>query len=538
MPGSSGVTLASAALRFSACKRSPAGAGPRCSRRPVEAATQTLPLVALLALPAVAGMSHIFPWAQPNFFSIHALPHHQHYLTEGWFWFRAVLYFRLVIPLAFLVRTYIRAAELRPAGSNTRAAPRPRRHWCSGLCLTHELCVHRLGHVAGAANGSSTIFAIIFMASQFLVALALSRRSSPCSLPLRATLTPALLARCRQPAPRLRHLLGLCHLLAVPHHLVGQSAARDFVVCPSAASRLAAGGALLGDRAVPVTLCAASFARGQASAAPARGHCRLHLRREPAEYLLAHRSDFHPPARRLHWLDFAALLAIGGVMDGHLLAQAGGRLCLSALNKRMPRAVGVARVGAFLALGVAGVFVASYLLFHLLGGGSRDPHVSGPQPPTPEWGEPVPANYRWIDREAEHHVHPDRARDRSHRPNAVCPPGPSHELSLCHLPLAGRPDAARPAIGHGRVRAKARDCSAVGSNVYATKTAERSASAASSAPGPSCSSSPTTLVPNLCQVVLERDPSKACAICPGTAGKDFDVIVVSIDPADTPAHAS
>lgn len=59
---------------------------------------------------------------------------------------------------------------------------------------------------------------------------------------------------------------------------------------------------------------------------------------------------------------------------------------------------GVARVGAFLALGVAGVFVASYLLFHLLGGGSRDPHVSGPQPPTPEWGEPVPANYRWIDR--------------------------------------------------------------------------------------------------------------------------------------------
>jgi hypothetical protein len=58
----------------------------------------------------------------------------------------------------------------------------------------------------------------------------------------------------------------------------------------------------------------------------------------------------------------------------------------------------VARAGAFLALVVAAVFAASYLFLHLLGGRSPDPHVSGPTAPTPEWGEPVPADYRWIDR--------------------------------------------------------------------------------------------------------------------------------------------
>jgi hypothetical protein len=59
----------------------------------------------------------------------------------------------------------------------------------------------------------------------------------------------------------------------------------------------------------------------------------------------------------------------------------------------------VARAGVFLALMVAGVFVASYLLLHLLGGGGPDPHVSGPKAPTAAWGEPVPADYRWIDRQ-------------------------------------------------------------------------------------------------------------------------------------------
>lgn len=58
----------------------------------------------------------------------------------------------------------------------------------------------------------------------------------------------------------------------------------------------------------------------------------------------------------------------------------------------------VARAGAILALVVAAVFGASYLFLHLLGGHSLAPQVSGPKAPTPGWGEPVPADYRWIDR--------------------------------------------------------------------------------------------------------------------------------------------
>jgi hypothetical protein len=59
----------------------------------------------------------------------------------------------------------------------------------------------------------------------------------------------------------------------------------------------------------------------------------------------------------------------------------------------------VARAGACLALAVGVIFLVTYVFLHVPGGRSPAPHVTGPEAPTPKWGEPVPAGYRWLDRE-------------------------------------------------------------------------------------------------------------------------------------------
>jgi hypothetical protein len=59
----------------------------------------------------------------------------------------------------------------------------------------------------------------------------------------------------------------------------------------------------------------------------------------------------------------------------------------------------VARAGAYLILAVGVIFLLVYAFLHLLGGRSLAPHVSGPAAATAEWGELVPGDYRWLDRE-------------------------------------------------------------------------------------------------------------------------------------------
>lgn len=141
-------------------------------RRPVEAAASTLPLVPFLMLPAAFGFEEIFPWAAPGYFAGHARPHHQAYLTETWFWLRAAVYFVLLIPFAFFVRTYTRAAELQPAGGNRSILLA-----LGGVgAVVYVICINFASTdwvMSLEPDWHSTIFAIIFMVSQFLSALAL-----------------------------------------------------------------------------------------------------------------------------------------------------------------------------------------------------------------------------------------------------------------------------------------------------------------------------------------------------------------------------
>jgi len=88
------------------------------TRRPMEAAALTLPVLALLSVPLVFGLSAIYPWARAD-----ATPamHKHGYLTATWFTARLVAYFAVWIALAVLMSRW----SLRQDRTADPAASRP-----------------------------------------------------------------------------------------------------------------------------------------------------------------------------------------------------------------------------------------------------------------------------------------------------------------------------------------------------------------------------------------------------------------------------
>ena len=63
-------------------------------RRIFEASSRTLPLLALLFLPIVLGMTNLYPWANPDHVQQdEVLRHKAAYLNTGFFLLRALVYF-------------------------------------------------------------------------------------------------------------------------------------------------------------------------------------------------------------------------------------------------------------------------------------------------------------------------------------------------------------------------------------------------------------------------------------------------------------
>jgi hypothetical protein len=141
------------------------------ARRPAEAAMLTLPLVALLFLPMCWGLRAVFPWATPGYFDGRHFPHQEQYLTpHGWIW-RAVIYFVVVIGFSFFLRLFSRAEDHRdnPLDSSIRSG-------LGGLgAVAYVGCMNFASTdwvMSLTPEWYSTIFAVIFMISQFLAALA------------------------------------------------------------------------------------------------------------------------------------------------------------------------------------------------------------------------------------------------------------------------------------------------------------------------------------------------------------------------------
>jgi hypothetical protein len=78
-------------------------------RRPLEAATRTLPLMAVLFVPLVLGLGDLYLWAQPDrVLEDEDLQHKMPYLNATWFLIRAVGYFAIWNVLQFLLNRWSR----------------------------------------------------------------------------------------------------------------------------------------------------------------------------------------------------------------------------------------------------------------------------------------------------------------------------------------------------------------------------------------------------------------------------------------------
>ena len=76
-------------------------------RRMFEAAAKTLPLVGLLFIPIFFGLAQLYPWARPaEVAADHVLPHKHPYLSPTWFSIKAVFFFAIWILMGYLLNRW------------------------------------------------------------------------------------------------------------------------------------------------------------------------------------------------------------------------------------------------------------------------------------------------------------------------------------------------------------------------------------------------------------------------------------------------
>ena len=89
-------------------------------RRLLESATRTLPLMALLFLPIVFGLSHLYEWARPEALGDKILRHKSLYLNVPFFLARAALYFAAWIAVVYFLNKWSLKQDQTAAPSLSR----------------------------------------------------------------------------------------------------------------------------------------------------------------------------------------------------------------------------------------------------------------------------------------------------------------------------------------------------------------------------------------------------------------------------------
>lgn len=298
------------------------GAWGRAIRRLCEAAMMTLPLVGLLFLPIILGAHYLYPWLQAGIAATHpGWIHKSGYLNLPFFIIRAVFYFTTLGTLAFLLRKLsIRSDGPKPAFSVKQLS-------ClsGGGLVFYVLCMNFASTdwvMSLEPDWYSTIFVVIFMAGQFLSALALM------------TVLLALFANHKPFAgaitSKLFHDLGNL-LLAFVIFWTYVSFSQFLITWAGNLPKEIGwylhrdtGGwlkvvwllALFGFFA-PVALLLLRSAKRQRGRLAAIAVLILMANLVNVYWLVM--PAFSPEQVRLHWLDFAALIAIGGLWTGTFL---------------------------------------------------------------------------------------------------------------------------------------------------------------------------------------------------------------------------
>lgn len=283
-------------------------------RRLSEAAFMALPVVALLFAPILFGMHDLFPWSRPDAIQTPGWVHKHAYLNPPFFAARTLFYFAAVIATALLLRRW----STRQEEGDLQAGRRLQALSSGGLVL-YVLCMNFASTdwvMSLEPEWYSTIFVIIFMAGQFLSALALM------------TALLAIFSGYGSPAESLPtkvfHDLGKM-LLAFVIFWIYVSFSQFLVIwsgnLPKEISwylHRSAGGwqwvalvLMLSQFFIPFTLLLSRTAKRQKFRLATIAGLIVVASVVSDFWLVA--PSFHPTRFSIHWMDLAELLALGGI---------------------------------------------------------------------------------------------------------------------------------------------------------------------------------------------------------------------------------
>lgn len=143
------------------------GAWGKVARPVAEAAAKTLPLMALMFLPALFLLGDLFPWVKPGAV-IGA--HKQAYLTVGWFGIRGITCLALLTGFTVLLGLWRRPSSVGSPASQAAGLS------AAGLVIYFGLMLFASTDWVTSINPGwySTMFVVIFAVDHFLSALALT----------------------------------------------------------------------------------------------------------------------------------------------------------------------------------------------------------------------------------------------------------------------------------------------------------------------------------------------------------------------------
>jgi hypothetical protein len=144
-------------------------------RRPLESATRTLPLLAILFLPIVFGMKYLYgAWLDPERVREEPLSALQHdYLTAHWFYIRAIVYFGVWLGLMLIFNRWSRQQDVNQGDRSLRR----RFKMLAGPGIILYVFVMTFAAIdwvmSISPHWASTIYGFLFVAGQLISSMSL-----------------------------------------------------------------------------------------------------------------------------------------------------------------------------------------------------------------------------------------------------------------------------------------------------------------------------------------------------------------------------